>query len=147
MSNFTPRAIQVLAMARQEVDRLQSSCVGAEHLLLGLIKLGQGPAVTVLLRLGLDLEAVRNAIESHVRTSPESIASEGAPFTREAKRVLAIAGEEAKDLNHSYLGTEHLLLGLLREGENAAARALKSFGVELERTRAEILREVGTGSA
>jgi ATP-dependent Clp protease ATP-binding subunit ClpC len=142
MNNFTPRAQQVLALARKEADRFHHNYVGTEHILLGLIKLGQGVAVSVLQKMGLDLETVRSAVEKQVGSGPEGKASGSIPYTPRVKKVLALSGKEAKALNHSYVGTEHILLGLLREGEGVAARVLKSLDVDIERTRNEILREL-----
>ena len=142
MNNFTPRAQQVLALARKEADRFHHNYVGTEHILLGLIKLGQGVAVSVLQKMGLDLETVRGAVEKQVGTGAESKTTGSIPYTPRVKKVLALAGKEAKTLNHSYVGTEHILLGLLREGEGVAARVLKSLEVDIERTRQEILREL-----
>mgnify|MGYP002630731572 CR=1 FL=1 len=142
MNNFTPRAQQVLALARKEADRFNHNYVGTEHVLLGLIKLGQGVAVSVLQKMGLDLETVRAAVEKQVGTGQETKTPGSIPYTPRVKKVLALAGKEAKVLNHSYVGTEHILLGLLREGEGVAARVLKSLDIDIERTRNEILREL-----
>ncbi len=142
MNNFTPRAQQVLALARKEADRFNHNYVGTEHVLLGLIKLGQGVAVSVLQKMGLDLETVRAAVEKQVGTGQETKNPGSIPYTPRVKKVLALAGKEAKVLNHSYVGTEHILLGLLREGEGVAARVLKSLDIDIERTRNEILREL-----
>jgi len=142
MNNFTPRAQQVLALARKEADRFHHNYVGTEHILLGLIKLGQGVAVSVLQKMGLDLETVRSAVEKQVGTGTETKTPGSIPYTPRVKKVLALAGKEAKTLNHSYVGTEHILLGLLREGEGVAARVLRSLDVDIERTRQEILREL-----
>ncbi|HEY5894173.1 MAG TPA: ATP-dependent Clp protease ATP-binding subunit [Chthoniobacterales bacterium] len=142
MNNFTPRAQQVLALARKEADRFNHNYVGTEHLLLGLIKLGQGVAVNVLQKMGLDLETVRMEVEKQVGSGPETKMVGNIPYTPRVKKVLALAGKEAKSLNHSYVGTEHILLGLLREGEGVAARVLKSLEVDIERTRNEILKEL-----
>lgn len=142
MNNFTPRAQQVLALARKEADRFNHNYVGTEHLLLGLIKLGQGVAVNVLQKMNLDLETVRAEVEKQVGSGPETKMVGNIPYTPRVKKVLALAGKEAKSLNHSYVGTEHILLGLLREGEGVAARVLKSLEVDIERTRNEILREL-----
>jgi ATP-dependent Clp protease ATP-binding subunit ClpC len=142
MNNFTPRAQQVLALARKEADRFNHSYVGTEHLLLGLIKLGQGVAVNVLERMGLELEAVRMEVEKEVGSGPPQKSSGNIPYTPRVKKVLALANKEAKALNHSYVGTEHLLLGLLREGEGVAARVLKRLEVDIQRTRNEILAEI-----
>ncbi len=126
MNNFTPRAQQVLALARKEADRFNHNYVGTEHLLLGLIKLGQGVAVNVLQKMGLDLETVRMEVEKQVGSGPETKMVGNIPYTPRVKKVLALAGKEAKTLNHSYVGTEHILLGLLREGEGVAARVLRA---------------------
>src|SRR6187431_1559334 len=142
MNNFTPRAQQVLALARKEADRFNHNYVGTEHLLLGLIKLGQGVAVNVLQKMGLDLETVRMEVEKQVGSGPETKMVGNIPYTPRVKKVLALAGKEAKALNHSYVGTEHILLGLLREGEGVAARVLKNLEVDIERTRNEILKEL-----
>jgi ATP-dependent Clp protease ATP-binding subunit ClpC len=142
MNNFTPRAQQVLALARKEADRFNHNYVGTEHLLLGLIKLGQGVAVNVLQKMGLDMETVRMEIEKQVGSGHETKMVGNIPYTPRVKKVLALAGKEAKSLNHSYVGTEHILLGLLREGEGVAARVLKSLEVDIERTRNEILKEL-----
>ncbi|OAM87815.1 NDP-hexose 4-ketoreductase [Termitidicoccus mucosus] len=142
MNNFTPRAQQVLALARKEADRFHHNYVGTEHILLGLIKLGQGVAVSVLQKMGLDLETVRGAVEKQVGTGAEAKTAGSIPYTPRVKKVLALAGKEAKALSHSYVGTEHILLGLLREGEGVAARVLKSLDIDIERTRNEILREL-----
>src|SRR2546422_2129605 len=142
MNNFTPRAQQVLALARKEADRFNHNYVGSEHLLLGLIKLGQGVAVNVLQKMGLDLETVRMEVEKQVGSGPETKMVGNIPYTPRVKKVLALAGKEAKALNHSYVGTEHILLGLLREGEGVAARVLKSLELDIERTRNEILKEL-----
>ncbi len=142
MSNFTPRAQQVLALARKEADRFHHNYVGTEHLLLGLINLGQGVAVNVLQKMGLDLDTVRQAVDEQVGLGPEAKPSGNVPYTPRVKKVLALAGKEAKGLNHSYVGTEHILLGLLREGEGVAARVLKSLDVDVDRCRNEILSEL-----
>ena len=142
MSNFTPRAQQVLALARKEADRFNHNFVGTEHLLLGLIKLGQGVAVNVLQKMGLDLETVRLEVEKQVGTGPDQKQVGNIPYTPRVKKVLSLAAKEAKSLNHTYVGTEHILLGLLREGDGVAARVLKNLDVDIEQTRQEILKEL-----
>ena len=142
MNNFTPRAQQVLALARKEADRFHHNYVGTEHLLLGLINLGQGVAVNVLQKMGLDLDTVRSAVEKQVGKGPAAKPIGNISYTPRVKKVLALAGKEAKSLNHSYVGTEHILLGLLREGDGVAARVLKSLEVDIERCRDEILSEL-----
>src|SRR6059036_168896 len=142
MNNFTPRAQQVLALARKEADRFNHNFVGTEHLLLGLIKLGQGVAVNVLQKLGLDLDTVRMEVEKQVGTGPDQKMIGNIPYTPRVKKVLSLAAKEAKALNHTYVGTEHILLGLLREGDGVAARVLKNLDVDIEQTRQEILKEL-----
>ena len=142
MNNFTPRAQQVLQLARKEAERFNHGYVGTEHLLLGLLALGQGVAVNVLQKMGLDLPSVRLEVEKAVNVGPETKTVGNVPFTPRAKKVLALAGSEARALNHAYVGTEHILLGLLREGEGVAARVLKNLSVDLEKTRIEIMKEL-----
>src|SRR3989338_6843952 len=142
MNNFTPRAQQVLALARKEADRFNHNYVGTEHLLLGIIKLGQGVAVSVLNRLNIELETVRMEVEKQVGTGPDQKMVGNIPYTPRVKKVLALAQKEAKALNHSYVGTEHILLGLLREGDGVAARVLKSLEVDIEKARQKTLRNL-----
>jgi len=142
MNNFTPRAQQVLALSRKEADRFNHNYVGTEHILLGLIKLGQGVAVSVLKNMGLDLETVRLEVEKHVGAGPAQKNPTNIPYTPRVKKVLALSQKEAQLLEHSYVGTEHLLLGLLREGEGVAARVLTSLNVDINQTRQEILAEI-----
>ena len=128
MNDFTPRGQQVLALARKEAERFNHNYVGTEHLLLGLIKLGEGVAVNVLQRMGLDLESVRMEVEKLVVSHPEANMTGIIPHTPRVKKVLALAAKEAKALNHSYVGTEHILLGLLREGDGVARTGTKESG-------------------
>ena len=142
LNNYTPRAQQVLALSRKEADRFHHNFVGTEHLLLGLIALGQGTAVNVLQKMGLDLETVRVEIERQVGTGPDQKMIGNIPYTPRVKKVLMLAGKEARSLNHTYVGTEHILLGLLREGDGVAARVLRNLEVDIEQTRLEILKEL-----
>jgi len=142
LSNFTPRAQQALACARLEADRFNHNFIGTEHLLLGMIALGQGVAVATMRRLGLDLDAVREKVKKVVGTGPEQKVIGKIPYTPRVKKVLDLAKREAKELSHTYVGTEHLLLGLLAEGGGVAARILKEFGLDLEATRQEVLKEL-----
>src|SRR2546421_2587275 len=142
MNNFTPRAQQILALARKEADRFNHNFVGTEHLLLGLISLGQGVAVNVLQTLGLDLETVRIEVEKQVGTGPDQKMIGNIPYTPRVKKVLALAAKEARALNHTYVGTEHILLGLLREGDGVAARVLRNLDVDIDVTRQNILKEL-----
>ena len=139
LPEFTPRAQQVLALSRREADHFNHNFVGTEHLLLGLIRLGQGVAVNVLQKMGLDLGSVRAEVEKQVGAGPDQKMIGNIPFTPRVKKVLALAAGEAKALNHTYVGTEHILLGLLREGDGVAARVLQNLGVDIEKTRQEIL--------
>jgi predicted dehydrogenase len=142
MGSFTPRATQVLALARKEVNRFNHNFVGTEHVLLGLIALGQGVAVNVLRKQGIDLETARRETEKQVGRGPEQMVIGNIPYTPRVKKVLALAAKEAKALNHTYIGTEHILLGLLREGDGAASRILTSLGVNAANTRREVLKEL-----
>jgi len=142
---FTNRARQVIVLARKEADRFNHNYIGTEHILLGLVKLGEGVAVNVLRRMGLDFETVRLEVEKAVGTGPETKIVGEIPLTSRAKKVIEYAVEEAKQLHHSYIGTEHLLLGLLREGEGVAARILKNLDINLDEVRAEILKELEAG--
>lgn len=141
-SNFTPRAQRVIQLAKREADNFNHPYVGTEHLLLGLIALGEGVAVNVLERLGISLETVRLAVEKAVGQGPEIKTAGNVPFTPRSKKVLQLAIAEAQALNHTYVGTEHLLLGLLHEGEGVASQVLRNLGVDLESARAEVMREL-----
>jgi len=142
-TNFTPLAQQAFALARNEAERLNHDSVGTEHVLLGLIRLGKGVAVTVLQKLGLDLESVRKEIEKQVGAGSDQKSSGKIPYTPRVKVVLMLAASDAKALKHSFIGTEHILLGLLAEGEGTAARVLKHFNIDIKQTRLEILKELG----
>src|SRR5512146_301918 len=142
--NFTDRVRKVLAMAREEAIRLRHDYVGTEHILLGLIREGEGMAATVLMNLNVDLEQIHERIEESVRKGKATIALGELPYTSRAKKVREYAMAEARELNHSYVGTEHLLLGLLREEKGIAAQVLNSLGVSLEEARAETLKLLGS---
>ena len=139
MNNFTPRAQQVLAHARREADRFNHHYIGTEHLLLGLLKLGKGVAVTILENLGVELNAVRQQVEQQIGRGTEPQAEGNIPYTPRVRKVLALANREAQELNHTYVGTEHLLLGLIRDGDGVAGQILRHFGVDLEQARRELL--------
>jgi hypothetical protein len=139
---LTPRAHQALACARKEAVRLRHRFLGTEHLLLGLIRLGQGAACNVLTKTGLELKAVRDAVENRIGPGPEDARVGNVPCTPRAQKVLALAETEAHALGHTFVGTEHILLGLLSEREGVAARVLRSFGVDTDQTRLEILKEL-----
>jgi ATP-dependent Clp protease ATP-binding subunit ClpC len=143
--NFTERVRKVLAMAREEAARLHHEYVGTEHILLGLIREGEGVAAAVLQNLSVDLEEVQQKIEETVKKGKAAQATgPDLPYTSRAKKVLELAMGEARELNHSYVGTEHLLLGLLREEKGIAAQVLNSLGVTLEEARAETLKVLGS---
>src|SRR5688500_15021716 len=142
--NSTDRVRKVLAMAREEAIRLQHDYVGTEHILLGLIREGEGVAAAVLMNLNVDLEQIHERIEESVRKGKATIALGELPYTSRAKKVLEYAMAEARELNHSYVGTEHLLLGLLREEKGIAAEVLGQLGVSLEDARRETLKLLGS---
>src|ERR1700751_2045500 len=144
--NFTERVRKVLAMAREEAARLHHEYVGTEHILVGLIREGEGVAAAVLTNLNVDLEEIQQKIEETVKKGKAAAAAgPDLPYTSRAQKVLELAMSEARELNHSYVGTEHLLLGLLREEKGIAAQVLTDAGVNLEQARAETLRLLGTG--
>ncbi len=140
--DFTPRAQQALLFARKEADMFRHNFVAAEHLLLGLLKLGSGVAVVVLVKQGVSLDEARKGVEKLVCLGPEQRVIGHIPYTPSLKRVLALATKEARNLNHTYVGIEHLLLGLLRDGDDVAGRVLQKLGVNLDQTRNEVLREI-----
>ncbi len=143
--NFTDRVRKVLQMAREEAARLHHEYVGTEHILLGLIREGEGVAAAVLTNLTVDLEEIQQKIEETVKKGKASSApGPDLPYTSRAKKVLELAMTEARELNHSYVGTEHLLLGLLREEKGIAAQVLTDAGVTLEQSRSETLRLLGS---
>ncbi|MFI5257080.1 MAG: Clp protease N-terminal domain-containing protein [Gemmatimonadales bacterium] len=146
--NFTERVRKVLALAREESARLRHEYVGTEHILLGLIREGQGVAATVLEFLSVDLNELRRKIEETVKTG-NAAATTGPdlPYTGRAKKVLELSMSEARELGHSYVGTEHLLLGLLREEKGIAAQILNVAGVSTERAREEVRRILGSPNA
>ncbi len=142
--NFTDRVRKVLAMAREEAIRLQHDYVGTEHILLGLIREGEGVAAAVLTNLSIDLDQIHEQVEESVKKGKATIALGELPYTSRAKKVLEFAMAEARELNHSYVGTEHLLLGLLREEKGIAAQVLNTLGIGLEDARAETLKVLGS---
>ncbi len=142
--NFTERVRKVLSMARQEAIRLQHDYVGTEHILLGLISEGEGVAAHVLGNLSVDLDRVHERVEESVRKGKATIALGELPYTSPARNVLEFAMSEAHELNHSYVGTEHLLLGLLRESKGIAAQVLNSLGVTIDEARAETQKVLGS---
>lgn len=141
---FTNRAKQVIKLAKKEAQRLNHNYLGTEHLLLGLLKLGQGIAVNVLRNLNIDFETVRTEVEKLVGYGPEIQVYGDPALTGKVKKVLEYASEEAASLNHNYVGTEHLLLGLLRQTDGVAAQALENLNVDLKGVRKEVLKELET---
>jgi len=140
---FTDRARKVMAYGRQEAQRFNHDYIGTEHILLGLIKEGSGVAANVLRNLDVDIKKIRLEVEKMVQSSPDVVTKGQLPFTPRAKKVLEFALEEARSLGHNYIGTEHILLGLLRENEGVAAHVLMNLGLKLEEVRDEVLRLLG----
>ena len=146
MGDLTPRAQQALALSKRIAVEMESSAVGTEHLLLGIVTLGQGVAVNSLLRMGVDFVALRTLVQdktdSDKKKNDSSKPTGEITHTPRLKKVIALAGQEAKELSHSYIGTEHLLLGILRDEESLAAKVLHSMDIELDICRKEILSEI-----
>jgi ATP-dependent Clp protease ATP-binding subunit ClpC len=131
---FTERARKVLSLSQEEAQRFQHNYIGTEHLLLGLVREGEGVAAVVLSNLGVELNKVRDTVEAIIGRGDRIVLGE-IGLTPRAKKVIELAIDEARRLNHHYIGTEHLLLGLVREGEGIAAGVLESMGVNLEKVR------------
>lgn len=143
---FTDRARKVMALANQEAQRFNHEYIGTEHILLGLVKEGSGVGANVLKNLEVDLRKVRLEVEKLVKSGPDMVTMGKLPQTPRAKKVIEYAIEEARNLNHNYVGTEHLLLGLLREHDGVAAQVLMNLGLKLEEVREEVLNLLGAGS-
>jgi len=143
---FTDRARKVMQLANQEAQRFNHEYIGTEHVLLGLVKEGSGVAANVLKNLDVDLRRIRAEVEKIVQSGPDMVTMGKLPQTPRAKKVIEYAMEEARNLNHNYVGTEHLLLGLLRESEGVAAQVLMNLGLKLEDVREEVLNLLGHGS-
>ncbi|MGD0077517.1 MAG: ATP-dependent Clp protease ATP-binding subunit [Sedimentisphaerales bacterium] len=142
---FTDRARKVMALANQEAQRFNHEYIGTEHILLGLVKEGSGVGATVLKNLDVDIKKLRLEVEKLVKSGPDMVTMGKLPHTPRAKKVIEFAIEEARSLNHNYVGTEHLLLGLLRESEGIAAQVLMNLGLRLEDVRQEVLNLLGAG--
>ena len=140
---FTDRAKKVMNLARQEAQRFNHEYLGTEHILLGLVQEGSGVAANVLRNMTIDLAKIRNEVEKLVKTGPSMVTMGQLPFTPRAKKVLELSMEEAGNLGHNYIGTEHLLLGLIKENEGIAAKVLTNLGVKLEDVREEVLEFLG----
>src|SRR5688572_11573198 len=143
---FTDRARKVMALANQEAQRFNHEYIGTEHILLGLVKEGSGVGANVLKNLDVDLRKVRMEVEKLVKAGPDMVTMGKLPQTPRAKKVIEYAIEEARNLNHNYVGTEHLLLGLLREHDGVAAQVLMNLGLKLEEVREEVLNLLGAGA-
>src|SRR6201992_1808747 len=142
---FTDRARKVMQLANQEAQRFNHEYIGTEHVLLGLIKEGSGVAANVLKNLDIDLRKIRLEVEKLVQSGPDMVTMGKLPQTPRAKKVIEYSMEEARNLNHNYVGTEHILLGLLREQEGVAAQVLMNLGLKLEDVREEVLNLLGHG--
>jgi ATP-dependent Clp protease ATP-binding subunit ClpC len=140
---FTDRARKVIAYARQEAQRFNHDYIGTEHILLGLIKEGSGVAANVMRNLDIDIKKIRLEVEKMVQSSPDVVTKGQLPLTPRAKKVMEFSLEEARALGHNYIGTEHILLGLLRESEGVAAHVLMNLGLKLDEVREEVLRLLG----
>src|SRR5688500_12382573 len=143
---FTDRARKVMALANQEAQRFNHEYIGTEHILLGLVKEGSGVGANVLKNLDVDLRKVRMEVEKLVKAGPDMVTMGKLPQTPRAKKVIEYAIEEARNLNHNYVGTEHLLLGLLREHDGVAAQVLMNLSLKLEEVREEVLNLLGAGA-
>src|SRR6188472_1039246 len=145
---FTDRARKVMQLANQEAQRFNHEYIGTEHILLGLVKEGSGVAANVLKNLDIDLRKIRLEVEKIVQTGQgtEMVTMGKLPQTPRAKKVIEYAIEEARNLNHNYVGTEHLLLGLLREHDGVAAQVLRNLGLKLEEVREEVLNLLGASN-
>src|SRR3989442_6822514 len=143
---FTERARRVLTLTQEESQRFRHTCIGTEHILLGLLREEEGVAATVLANLGLELNKVRSAVEFIIARSDRVVPGESG-LTPRAKKVIELAVDEARRLDHQYVGTEHLLLGLVREGEGIAAGVLESLGVSLDRVRAQGIHVLSQSSS
>jgi len=145
-NRFTERARKVIVLAKEEARRFNHDYIGTEHLLLGLIREGEGVAAAVLQKLGLSLESIRLEVEKLVQPGPTTQIQGDVPFTPRSKKALELAAEEARALGHNYIGTEHLLLGLIREGEGVASQVLLNLGLDLNRVRSEIMELLGSAT-
>ena len=145
-NRFTERARKVIILAKEEARRFNHDYIGTEHILLGLIREGEGVAAAVLEKLGLDLQTIRLEVEKVVQPGPATQILGDIPFTPRAKKALELAAEEARSLGHNYIGTEHILLGIIREGESVASQVLLNLGLDLERVKNEIMSVLGAAT-
>ena len=145
-NRFTERARKVILLAKEEAKRFNHDYIGTEHILLGLVREGEGVAAVVLQKMGLSLQQIRLEIEKLVKPGPSTVISGDIPFTPKAKKAVEFSGEEARALGHNYIGTEHLLLGLIREGEGVASQVLLNMGVDLDKVRNEVVELLGSAT-
>jgi ATP-dependent Clp protease ATP-binding subunit ClpC len=143
-NRFTERARKVILLAKEEARRFSHDYIGTEHILLGLVKEGEGVAAAVLTSLGLEADSIRLEVERLVQAGPARVMGNDIPFTPRAKKVIELAMDEARSLGHNYIGTEHLLLGLIREGEGVASQVLLNMGLDLKSVREEVLNLLGS---
>jgi len=143
-NRFTERARKVILLAKEEAKRFNHDYIGTEHILLGLVREGEGVAAAVLASFGLSSEKIRIEVEKLVQPGPSTVVSGDLPFTPKAKKVIELAMDEARTLGHNYIGTEHLLLGLIREGEGVASQVLMNMGLELDKVREEVMNLLGS---
>ena len=143
-NKFTERARKVILLAKQEAKRFNHDYIGTEHILLGLLREGEGVAAAVLQSLGMNLNNIRLEVEKLVQIGPTTVVTGDLPFTPKAKKVMELAMEEARTLGHNYIGTEHLLLGLIREGEGVASQVFMNMGLDLEKVREEVIKLLGS---
>ncbi|MFH1655273.1 MAG: Clp protease N-terminal domain-containing protein, partial [Candidatus Omnitrophota bacterium] len=145
-NRFTERARKVIILAKEEARRFNHDYIGTEHLLLGLVREGEGVAAAVLQKMGISLENIRIEIEKLVQPGPTTQVLGDIPFTPRAKKVLELSAEEARSLGHNYIGTEHLLLGLIKEGEGVASQVLLNLGLDLNKVRNEVMGLLGSAT-
>ena len=143
-NRFTERARKVILLAKEEAKRFNHDYIGTEHILLGLVREGEGVAAAVLASFGLSPDKIRLEVEKLVQPGPSTVISGDLPFTPKAKKVIELAMDEARALGHNYIGTEHLLLGLIREGEGVASQVLMNSGLELDKVREEVMNLLGS---
>ncbi|MFH1782784.1 MAG: ATP-dependent Clp protease ATP-binding subunit [Candidatus Omnitrophota bacterium] len=146
LNRFTERARKVILLAKEEAKRFNHDYIGTEHILLGLVREGEGVAAVVLQKIGLSLQQIRLEVEKIVKPGPSTIISGDIPFTPKAKKAIELSGEEARSLGHNYIGTEHILLGLIREGEGVASQVLLNLGLDLAKVRKEIVELLGSAT-
>ncbi|MFH1478690.1 MAG: ATP-dependent Clp protease ATP-binding subunit [Candidatus Omnitrophota bacterium] len=146
LNRFTERARKVILLAKEEAKRFNHDYIGTEHILLGLVREGEGVAAVVLQKIGLSLQQIRLEVEKIVKPGPSTVISGDIPFTPKAKKAIELSGEEARSLGHNYIGTEHILLGLIREGDGVASQVLLNLGLDLEKVRKEIIELLGSAT-